>query len=240
MKEKTGRCWQRGTAPGTFSIAAYDPDADSFGVAVTTGAVAVGATCPHVSANGAVLTQSWTKTAHGVHALELVDRGVGVATACNALLDADEYSSYRQLHGIDHDGETFAFTGADCVEWAGETVGENHTVAGNMLVGPEVIEAVSETFTETGGDLADRLLAALAAGAEAGGDKRGKVSAALLVHAPEPKLYHNLRIDSAETPIADLRALYEETKQTVRDIPKEAEEMLGGVPDEIVDFGVKY
>ena len=226
--------------PGTFSIAAHDPAADSFGAAVATGTVAVGATCPYVSANAAALTQSFTKTEHGRDAVARADAGEPIDEACEELLAADEHASYRQLHGVDADGNAFAFSGDDCDGWYGSTTGDRHTVAGNMLAGPEVVDAVDEAFTETEGDLAERLVSALEAGAAAGGDKRGERSAALLIHAPEPTMYHNLRIDSSDEPVTDLRDLLEEARTSQANIREDVDEAYDDYPEEILNFGVKY
>jgi uncharacterized Ntn-hydrolase superfamily protein len=229
-----------GFVPGTFSIAARDADAGEFGVAVSTALVGVGALCPFVSENAAVATQSFVKVSHGANAVEMADRGVSVPTACEALLEDDDHASYRQVHGIDGDGRTYAFSGEDCVDWFGHREEDDHTVAGNMLDNGDVIDEISETFRETEGELAERLMTALEAGQGAGGDKRGKISAALLVHSPEPKLYHNLRIDNSDDPVGDLRDAFELGKQTEADLPESADEMLGDYPDEILDFGLKY
>jgi len=229
-----------GFVPGTFSIAARDPDAAEFGVAVSTALVGVGALCPFVSENAAVATQSFVEVSHGANAVELADRGVSVPTACDALLSDDDHAGYRQLHGIDADGHTYAFSGEDCVDWYGHLEADDHTVAGNMLDNGDVIGTISDTFRETEGELAERLMTALEAGQGAGGDKRGKISAALLVHSPEPKLYHNLRIDNADDPVADLREAFELGRQTEADLPASADEMLGEYPDEILEFGLKH
>ncbi|MGM0605986.1 MAG: DUF1028 domain-containing protein [Halobacteriota archaeon] len=231
---------RRGAVPGTFSIAAREPETGKMGVAVSTALVGVGALCPFVSENAAVATQSFVKVSHGKNAVELADRGVSVPTACEALLADDEHASYRQLHGIDANGRQFTFSGDDCVTWYGETTGENHTVAGNMLDGPDVIEAVSDGFADADGLFSDRLVSALEAGQAAGGDKRGKISAALLVHAPDSKLYHNLRVDNSDDPVSDLREAYELGRQTEAQLPEQADDMLGEYPDEILDFGLKY
>lgn len=229
-----------GFVPGTFSIAAHDADADEFGVAVSTALVGVGALCPFVSENAAVATQSFVKVSHGSDAVDMVDRGIGIDTAIDALIEADDHAGYRQVHGIDRDGTTHAFSGDDCVEWYGHITADDHTVAGNMLAGRDVIETMDETFRESTGELAERLLTTLEAGQAAGGDKRGKISAALLVYSPEPKLYHNLRIDESSDPVSDLRDAFELGKQTEADLPASADEMLGEYPDEILDFGLKY
>jgi len=225
--------------PGTFSIAVRDPASKAFGAAVTTATVAVGATCPYVSANAAVLTQAFTRTEHGRDAVARADRGERVGEACAALLDADERAEYRQVHGVGRDG-AFTHTGAECVEWAGSRVGEAYTVAGNMLAGPDVLDAVAEAYENADGDLPARLLAALEAGEAAGGDERGELSAALLVHAPEPRFYHNLRVDLSETPIADLGDLLAEARLAHEKLVGESDDLLGEYPEDLLDFGVKY
>lgn len=239
-RTNTSQEQSQGFVPGTFSIAAHDPEAGEFGVAVSTALVGVGALCPFVSENAAVATQSFVKVSHGSNAVDMADRGVSIPTAIDALIEDDEHASYRQIHGIDGDGRTYAFSGEDCVDWFGHLEEEHHTVAGNMLDNGEVIEEISETFQEADGELAERLMTALEAGQGAGGDKRGKISAALLVHSPDPKLYHNLRIDDSEDPVGDLRDAFELGKQTETDLSASADEMLGEYPDEILDFGLKH
>lgn len=240
MDETDNDDWPYGYAPGTFSIAAIDSETSQTGVAVTTGIAGVGAVCPYVNERAAVVTQSFTKTSHGANALEFVDRGVPLDAVCDVLIDTDDYASYRQLHGIQKDGSTYVHTGSDCVPWNGAQSYETHTVAGNMLVGEGVIEAIATAFTDANGELADRLVTALEAGQKAGGDKRGKVSAALLVHAPTPQRYHNLRIDLSEEPVVDLRELLEHTKAVTREQPKRLREQLGEYPEEMLDSEIKY
>nr|WP_199712325.1 MULTISPECIES: DUF1028 domain-containing protein [unclassified Halorubrum] len=225
-------------APGTFSIAAQDPETGAFGVAVSTALVGVGALCPFVSENAAVATQSYVNVSHGRNAVELADRGVSVSTACEALLADDPHDTYRQLHGVTAE-DSFRYTGADCVDWAGDSAGDDYTVAGNMLDGADVIDAVSRGYADADGGFADRLIAALEAGQAAGGDKRGKISAALLIAAPEPKLYHNLRVDNSDEPISELREAYDLAVETEEELPAVAEDQLGEYPDAIVDFGLK-
>lgn len=239
MRDDGGNA-QGGFVPGTFSISARDEDEGEFGVAVSTALVSVGALCPFVSENAAVSTQSFVKVSHGSNAVDMADRGISVPTACEALLEDDEHASYRQVHGIDGDGNTFAFSGDDCVDWYGHLERDDHTVAGNMLANGDVIEDISETFQNTDGELAERLMRALEAGQAAGGDKRGKISAALLVHSPDPKLYHNLRIDNSEDPVGDLRGAFELGKETEQNLSESADEMLGEYPEEILNFGLKY
>ncbi|MFC7205378.1 DUF1028 domain-containing protein [Haloferax namakaokahaiae] len=225
--------------PGTFSIAAYDPETSTFGAAVTTGTVSVGATCPYVSSEAAAVTQSYTKTEHGREAVSRADAGERIDDAFESLLDADEHAAYRQVHGVGTDS-SFAFTGDECVEWAGHRTGEHYTVAGNMLAGKAVVDATAEAYESTTGDMAERLVSALEAGEDAGGDDRGEMSAAILVHAPTPEMYHNLRVDLSETPVSDLRDLLTEARRAKDRIRAETDDLFGDYPEEILDFGVKY
>ena len=224
---------------GTFSIAARDPDADEFGVAVSTAQVAVGALCPFVSEHAAVATQAFVNVSHGANAIELVEGGVSLSTACSTLLDDDGCSSYRQLHGVDGKGNTFTFSGEDCIDWYGSLTGEDYTVAGNMLEGEAVLSSMADEFEASDGELVERLLRALEAGNDAGGDKRGKISAAVLVRSPEPKLYHNLRVDDSETPVRDLRATFERAREVVAETPDRMREMLGDYPEQLLDYEPK-
>jgi uncharacterized Ntn-hydrolase superfamily protein len=208
----------------TFSICVReeyeDDDGDEqtrFGVAVTTRLAGVGTLCPFISENGAVATQSLVNIELGEKGIEYIDDGLAVEDALQSLLNADDGAENRQLHGVDSEG-TFVFSGEECKPWYGHHDGENFTVAGNLLVGEEVIDAVAETYEN--GDreepLAERLIDALEAGHEEGGDKREDLpvqSAALLVESTEEypidPAYNNLRIDATETPIEDLRETYE-------------------------------
>lgn len=223
----------------TFSIAAHDPERDAYGVGVTTGTVAVGATCPHVSARAAVSTQSFTSVDIGREAVERAAEGTPVDEACGALLDADPHADYRQVHGVGEE-TTFIFTGEACVGWHGSVTGEHHTVAGNMLSGEAVVTAASEAFEEREGDLSERLVSALEAGRDAGGDERGEISAALLVHDPEPTMYHNLRVDSADDPVGELRALLTEARDAQARVREDVERTMDDYPEEILSFGLKY
>ncbi|KTG26905.1 DUF1028 domain-containing protein [Haloferax profundi] len=225
--------------PGTFSIAARDPATNTFGAAVTTGTVSVGATCPYVSANGAAVTQSYTKTEHGRDAVARADDGERIDDAFDDLLAGDDYAAYRQVHGVGTESE-YTFTGAECVDWAGHRVGDDYTVAGNMLAGSDVVTATAEAYESTDGDMAERLVSALEAGESAGGDDRGEMSAAILVHAPEPEFYHNLRVDLSADPVGDLRELLTEARRAKEQIRSETDDLFGDYPDEILDFGVKY
>ncbi len=217
----------------TFSIAARDPRAGAFGVAVATARPAVGALVPWVSARGAIATQARVNTDLGRHGLALVEHGVPVGAALQGLLDADPEREIRQLHGVDAGG-AFAHTGAGCVEWCGHLAGDGFTVAGNMLTGEAVVKAMAEAFVAApDAELSARLLLALEAGQAAGGDKRGKQSAALLVASGAPRGYHNLRVDDHADPVAELRRVYEVAvthwHRVAREYGHEAQRLFGRI-----------
>jgi uncharacterized Ntn-hydrolase superfamily protein len=194
----------------TFSIVARDPHTGDFGVAVSTARPNVGSLAPFASRRGAIATQARVNTDLGRRGLLALDGGLGIRAALSALLEEDLDRELRQLHGVDAK-ETFAYTGAECVPWCGHESGSGFTVAGNMLTGPEVIRAMADAFTAAGEEkreLSERLLMALEAGQAAGGDKRGRQSAALLVTSDEPRMYHNLRVDEHADPVAELRRIY--------------------------------
>ncbi len=193
----------------TFSICGRSSAEGSFGVAVTTARPCVGNLVPFVSLEGAIATQARVNTALGRQGLALLAAGVPIEIALNTLVHHDADRGLRQLHGIDARGH-YLYTGEACVPWAGHRAGPDCTVAGNMLTGPEVLGAMLEGFTANpDGELSERLLAALEAGQAAGGDKRGKQSAALLIASPAPRLYHNLRVDDHADPVAELRRIYQ-------------------------------
>lgn len=207
----------------TFSITARCPQKGNFGVAVSTARPNVGSLVPFVSLKGAIATQARVNTDLGRKGLALLEAGVEIEIALRTLLQADQDRDIRQIHGVDA-GQAFAFTGEQCVEWAGHHVGEDYAVAGNMLAGPQVVEAMAASFETDAGkglELSERLVRALEAGQEAGGDKRGKQSAALLVASPDPRYYHNLRVDDHADPVAELRRLYDLVVEHSRQIERE-------------------
>jgi uncharacterized Ntn-hydrolase superfamily protein len=205
----------------TFSICVreqYEDEEGSdqyrFGVAVTTRLAGVGTLCPFASEDGAVATQSLVNVDLGRKGIDYLDDGLAVEDALEALLNADEGAPQRQLHGVDREGE-FAFSGEECKDWFGHTVGENYTVAGNLLTGEAVIEATATAYEESRDEdrpLAFRLADALAAGHAEGGDKREELhvqSAAIVVReteeTPLDPSYNDIRVDATETPIVDLQ-----------------------------------
>ena len=193
----------------TFSIVARCPRSGDFGVAVATARLAVGAVVPWVSGRGAIATQAKSNTELGRHALALLDHDVPIGIALAGLLEGDPERERRQVHGVDRNA-AFAHTGRECVPWCGDRPGAEASVAGNMLVGPQVLDAMAAAFAAAVAlELPERLVRALEAGQAAGGDKRGKQSAALLVSSIDPRPYHNLRVDDRPDPVAELRRLHD-------------------------------
>lgn len=228
----------------TFSIAAIDPETDKTGVAIASVFPAVGAVCPWVSDRVALSSQAWDAGAtYGQPALDMVAHELSLPTAAEALLKERPGGEGTQLHGIETNGTSYGYTGEKCEEWAGHTTGQHHTVAGNTLVGVDVIEAMSTAFQTADGPFEERLLTALEAGETAGGDKRGdNLSAALLVHGPTPKLYHNLRVDTPGEPIDDLWEAYEVARETEADADESRLREIWGseYDDSIVEFPIRY
>ena len=235
----TGEGMSDGSIPGTFSIVARDPDADAIGVAISTALLGVGAVCPHVGPDGAVAVQSFSRATQGQQVISLLDNGHTISDAIATVLEDDQHAGYRQMHGVDSAGNRDSFTGEDCVEWCGSVFGEQHSVAGNMLKHGDVISKMSDAFEDADGCLSERLLTALQTGQAAGGDKRGKISAAILVHSSSPKLYHNLRVDFADDPVQRLAETYSQARQTEATMESSFTELLGEYPDELLQFGVK-
>jgi uncharacterized Ntn-hydrolase superfamily protein len=216
----------------TFSICVHETyegedgeEHDRFGVAVTTRLAGVGTLCPFVSENGAVATQSLVNTRLGRKGIEYVDDGLAVEDALQSLLNADENSENRQLHGVDRAG-TFTFSGEECKEWYGHVSGESYTVAGNLLTGESVVEETAAAYEQSDPEepLSERLIDALAAGHAEGGDKREDLpvhSAAVVVARTEERelesFTDDLRVDATETPIEDLRETYDLAKRSFED-----------------------
>jgi len=198
----------------TFSIAAFDPETDSLGVAVQSKFLAVGAVVPWARAGvGAVATQAMANFNYGPRGLQLMAEGRTAEETVEALTSADEDREHRQLGVVDARGRAATFTGSGCFDWAGDVTGEHYAAQGNILVGRETVEAMAKTYEETGGEFAARLLAALGAGQEAGGDSRGRQSAALLVvregggYGGDNDRVIDLRVDDHPGPIEELARL---------------------------------
>lgn len=199
----------------TWSIIARDSATNRVGIAVATCAFAVGARVPHIRTGvGAIATQAFTNPYFGTRGLALLGAGASAKAAINMLLSADEGRDHRQVHMMDRQGQHAAATGSACIPWCGHLVRETFSIAGNMLAGSDVIDATAATY-DAKADLpfARRLLAAMHAGEAAGGDKRGRQSAALLIHDDDDFAMLDLRVDDHKTPLDELTRLEEISRQ---------------------------
>lgn len=194
----------------TFSIVAHCQESGQLGMAIATALPGVGGLCCFVEAGvGAVATQSWVNPGLGSDALNAMRAGTGAGDALTLVLSKDADAELRQLGIVDANGVAAAHTGADCTEWAGHRTGAGFSVQGNMLVGEATLDAMAEVFGDAADlDLAERLMRALEAGQAAGGDRRGKQSAALLVHEVESWPLIDLRVDDHSDPVAELRRIH--------------------------------
>jgi uncharacterized Ntn-hydrolase superfamily protein len=195
----------------TFSIVAFDPETDSLGVAVQSKFLAVGSVVPWARAGvGAVATQAMANYNYGPRGLDLMSAGNSAEQTVEALTSEDEDREHRQVGVVDARGRASTFTGSECFDWAGGVTGEHYAAQGNILVGKETVEAMASTYAEADGDLATRLLEAIDAGQVAGGDSRGKQSAALLVvregggYGGDNDRVVDLRVDDHPEPIREL------------------------------------
>lgn len=198
----------------TFSIAAHDPASGMFGICVSTRVPAVGAICPYARAGvGAVVTQARANPLFGIDGLDLLEKSYGAEETLDMLLHLDQEPERRQLIAIDSQGHPAAYTGAGTDPWRGHHTGDGYAVAGNLLVGEETLTAMARAFEASEGKwFTERLMRALEAGQTAGGDRRGKQSAAIYVVHTEPYPYLDLRVDEHPDPVAELRRIYEIVK----------------------------
>jgi uncharacterized Ntn-hydrolase superfamily protein len=202
----------------TFSIVAYDPQKKEWGVAVQSKFLAAAAVVSWAqSLSGAVATQSYANLTYGVRGLSLMGEGVSAEETILTLVEDDDQKDLRQIGVVDKKGNAAAFTGEKCHEWAGHIIGDGYACQGNILI-PGTIEAMSARFEEKRngtGELADWLVEALEAGQEAGGDKRGRQSAGVLVvrenggYGGDNDRYLDLRVDDHPYPILKLKQLVE-------------------------------
>jgi len=206
----------RAPHPSTFSIVALDPTTGELGITVQSKFLAVGNAVPWAKAGiGAIATQSYTNTAYGPDGLALLAQGFSAQETLDKLTAADPDRDLRQVGIISAKGDTATFTGAKCHDWAGGRTGEYYAAQGNILVSEATINAMADTFEQTSGSLAERLLAALSAGQAAGGDKRGQQSASLLVvkekggYGGFNDILIDLRVDDHPSPITELHRLYD-------------------------------
>jgi uncharacterized Ntn-hydrolase superfamily protein len=193
----------------TWSILARDGQG-RLGVAIASRFFAVGALCVHTQRGvGALATQALMNPLYGPAGLALLAAGRSPAEVVAGLTAADAGRSQRQLHVLGAHGGGAAHTGDQCIAWCGHRVFDDVSVAGNMLAGPEVLQVTIDAFVAHASlPLAERLIEAMAAGDHAGGDKRGKQSAALRIHADEDHAELDIRVDDHAEPMAELRRLY--------------------------------
>jgi uncharacterized Ntn-hydrolase superfamily protein len=200
---------------GTFSIVAWEPETATWGVAVQSKFISVGAVVPAAEAGvGAVATQAAANSAYGAEGLALLRQGHPAAEVVRRLTGADSGRDHRQLGVVDAKGGAAAFTGSKCMEWAGHEVGEGFCCQGNILFGPSVVRSMARAYESTGGDLLDRLLAALSAGQREGGDRRGMQSAAILAvrakggYRGGNDRWVDVRVDDHPSPIEELKRVF--------------------------------
>ena len=193
----------------TWSLLAHEPETGSFAVAITTCALAVGASCPFVRAGvGAVSTQSFTNRYLGPAVLDAMARGLSPSAAIEGALAGDEGRHLRQVHAIDRHGRAAAWTGDNCVDWCGSRSGHGWSVAGNMLAGETVIaDTVASFIARQDLLLPERMLGALQAGEGAGGDRRGRQSAGLKLITTEDFPDIDLRVDDHPSPLDEMERL---------------------------------
>ena len=193
----------------TWSIIARDSVSGQIGIAVATKFFAVGARVPHIAAGfGGVATQALVNCYYGIDGVKLLREGKSPQEIIPILLAGDSGHESRQLHILDAKGRIAAHTGKDCVDWCGHLPGDGFSIAGNMLAGPRVLEDTAKTYVANKSlPFAQRLVVAMQAGEAAGGDKRGKQSAALLIHDTEEWSALDLRVDDHAEPLAELARL---------------------------------
>lgn len=193
----------------TFSIVAQDQTTGHYGIAVASRFFAVGAVVPHMSGGvGAIATQAFVSPLYGTDGLELLKSGHSAQQVIDTVVGRDEGKHSRQIHVIDAVGRNAAFTGDTCIDWCGHLIDDSVSIAGNMLAGPQVLDAVLESYlTNAALPFEERLLGAMEAGEQAGGDKRGRQSAALKIVHTEDYPWLDIRADDHADPLAELRRL---------------------------------
>ncbi|UPK06733.1 DUF1028 domain-containing protein [Bradyrhizobium sp. 170] len=199
----------------TWSIIARDPSTGQIGIAVATRFFAVGARVPHVAPGvGGVATQALVNPYYGIDGVKLLREGREPREVVDTLIAADAGRQARQLHIMDIKGRIAAHTGTECVDWCGHIQGDGFSIAGNMLAGAAVLEDTAQAFIANATlPFAQRLIAAMKAGEAAGGDKRGKQSAALVIQGEEEWSDLDLRVDDHTDPLAELERLEQVSRE---------------------------
>jgi uncharacterized Ntn-hydrolase superfamily protein len=193
----------------TWSIIARDTSTGHFGIAVATRFFAVGARVPYITAGiGGIATQALINPYYGIDGVKLLREGQKPRDIIKTLIAADDGRESRQLHIMDASGQIASHTGRDCVDWCGHIEGDSFSIAGNMLAGAKVLDDTRAAYIANE-DLpfAQRLIAAMHAGEAAGGDKRGKQSAALLIYGDEEWSMLDLRVDDHSDPLSEIDRL---------------------------------
>ena len=194
----------------TFSLIAKDPADGAIGVIVASRFFACGAAVPYVGAAVAVATQAFCNPVWGTEGRRRLAMAESAQDVLGDFVRRDAGQAIRQAHMLDAQGTFAAHTGADCVGWAGHLIAQDHSVAGNMLAGPEVIKATSEAYAaQTDLPFAQRLIAAMQAGEAAGGDKRGRQAAGLVIHRGEDHPWLDIRADDHSDPLGELERLWD-------------------------------
>jgi uncharacterized Ntn-hydrolase superfamily protein len=199
----------------TWSIIARDSVTDQIGIAVATKFFAVGARVPHIAAGfGGIATQALVNPYYGIDGVKLLRKGKSPHDIVKSLIAADEGRESRQLHIMNASGRIAAHTGNECVEWCGHIERDGFSIAGNMLAGAAVLDDTAKAFAANAAlPLAQRLIVAMRAGEAAGGDKRGRQSAALLIHGSEEWSDLDLRVDDHKDPLAELERLEQVSRE---------------------------
>ena len=232
----------------TYSIVARDAATGDLGIAVQSKFFAVGAVVPWARAGlGAIATQSYANVAYGPDGLALLAGGASAQETLDRLVAADSLRDQRQAGIVDAKGGSATFTGSGCFDWAGGRTGPSFAAQGNILAGPQVVEALADTFLGTEGPLAERLLAALAAADAAGGDRRGRQSACLIVrragggYGGTNDIMIDLRVDDHADPVTELQRIYAVHDllfgQTPEDKMIPLEEVGGEVTERLAKLG---
>jgi uncharacterized Ntn-hydrolase superfamily protein len=193
----------------TWSIIARDNATGQIGIAVATRFFAVGARVPHIAAGiGGIATQALVNPYYGIDGVKLLREGRSPREIIDTLIAADDGRESRQLHIMDASGRIASHTGSECIDWCGHIAGNGFSIAGNMLAGAGVLDDTAKALGDNATlPFAQRLIAAMRAGEAAGGDKRGKQSAALLIHGDEEWSALDLRVDDHADPLAELERL---------------------------------
>jgi uncharacterized Ntn-hydrolase superfamily protein len=243
----------------TFSLVAFDGATGQHGVVVASKFLAVGAVVPWARAEaGAIATQAFANIAYGPDGLDLLAAGTSAQETLARLQSDDREYEQRQIGIVDANGRSASYTGPGCFEWAGHRTGDGYAAQGNLLAGPEVVQALADTFESTEGPLVERMLAALAAGDAAGGDRRGRQSAAVIVrqtgggYGGNNDLLIDLRVDDHPDPGIELQRLYsiqdllfgttpQDKLIPIEQVQAELTELLGRVGYEgDVDAGLRH